>query len=109
MALASKKNEKFYVTTGTGKDKADSAALTKAETTWDLDKAEGNEYFLNHPDFSSIIYQLQQMQDDIDELRRYVVSNEVLPVSGIASGLPTSSKNLTSGTLYSDRGIIKVV
>ena len=46
MALANKKNEKFYVTTGTGNDKADSTALTKAETTWDLDKAEGNEYFL---------------------------------------------------------------
>ena len=41
MALASKKYEKFYETTGTGKDKIDATKLSIAQTAWATEKANG--------------------------------------------------------------------
>lgn len=38
MALASKKYEKFYETTGTGKDKIDATNLTIATSAWAIEK-----------------------------------------------------------------------
>ena len=58
---------------------------------------------------AALIYQIQLLREDIDELRRYIVSNEVLPVAGIAGGLPKSSKGLASGTLYNNRGVVTIV
>ena len=76
MALTGKKYEPFYVTTGSGSDKASSDDLTKAEALWDLEKAEGSKYLLTHPDFGPIVYQLQQMQDEIDYLRTEITANK---------------------------------
>jgi len=76
MALDDKKYEKFYKTDGTGNDKAKSADLVKAEALWDLDRAEGCEWFLSHPEYGPLIFQLQQMQDEITSLRNEISSNK---------------------------------
>ena len=76
MALSSKKYEEFYVTTGSGANKAASADVTKAEAIWDLDRGEGCEWFLNHPEYSPLIFQLQQMWDEITSLRNEISANK---------------------------------
>ena len=76
MALSSKKYEEFYVTTGSGANKAASADITKAEAIWDLDRGEGCEWFLNHPEYSPLIFQLQQMWDEITSLRAEISANK---------------------------------
>lgn len=76
MALASKKYQKFYETTGTGKDKVDAAKLTTAENAWAFEKAEGCKNYMADPIFAPIIYQLQQMQDELDELRSEISTNK---------------------------------
>ena len=107
MALANSKSENFYVTSGGGGDEASSGDLTTAESLWDLDKAEGSKYFLKHPDFAPIIFQLQQMQEEIAELRRYIVSNELLLPDTIGDALPTSDPR-SAGQLWNDRNIMAI-
>ena len=53
----------------------------------------------------SILYQLDLMQDEIDELRRYVTNeatgSAVKSISAVSvSNLPTSATGLSSGQLY---------
>jgi hypothetical protein len=84
MALSNKKYEEFYVTTGSGANKAASADITKAEKIWDLDRGEGCEWFLNHPEYSPLIFQLQQMWDEITSLRAEISANK--DKTGISSG-----------------------
>ena len=76
MALTSKKYEKLYETTGSGDDKLSSDELTQAETWFDLDASKGMAYHMNHPDFAPIIFQLQQMQDELDYLRSEISTNK---------------------------------
>jgi len=76
MALASKKYEKFYETTGTGKDKIDATKLTTAENAWALEKAEGCKNYMADPMLAPLVYQLQQMQDELDVLRTEISTNK---------------------------------
>jgi len=76
MALANKKYEKFYKTTGTGKDKIDTTKLTVAANAWATEKAEGCKNYMADPIFAPIIYQMQQMQDELDELRNEISTNK---------------------------------
>jgi hypothetical protein len=76
MALASKKYEKFYETTGTGKDKIDTTNLTIATNAWAIEKAEGCKNYMADPIFAPIIYQMQQMQDELDALRTEISDNK---------------------------------
>ena len=76
MALNSKKYEKFYKTTGSDADKAASDVLAKAEQIWDLDRAKGCDVYLNHPEFGPLIFQMQQMQDELDALRTEIALNK---------------------------------
>jgi hypothetical protein len=76
MALDDKKYEKFYKTDGTGDDKAKSADLARAEELWDLDRAEGCEWYLSHPEYGPLIFQMQQMQDELDALRDEISTNK---------------------------------
>ena len=76
MALTDKKYEKFYNTTGSGTDKIDSSKLTEIEATWDADKAKGCQEYLNDPFLGPLVFQLQQMQDEIDYLRTEISSNK---------------------------------
>tara|TARA_R100001015_G_C4624744_1_gene182994 strand:- start:681 stop:1118 length:438 start_codon:yes stop_codon:yes gene_type:complete len=76
MALTDKKYEKFYETTGSGTDKIDSSKLTEIEATWNADKTKGCQEYLNDPFLGPLIFQLQQMQDEIDYLRTEISSNK---------------------------------
>jgi hypothetical protein len=94
MALNDKKYEKFYKTDGTGDDKAKAADVARAEELWDLDRAEGCEVYLNHPDFAPLIFQLQQMQDEITALRTEISANKD---KATFPGLGTSSSTALAG------------
>jgi|TARA_R100000149_G_C5859433_1_gene125756 hypothetical protein len=76
MALASKKYEKFYETTGTGKDKIDATNLTIATNAWASEKANGCANYMSDAIFAPIIYQMQQMQDELDVLRSEISNNK---------------------------------
>jgi hypothetical protein len=76
MALASKKYEKFYETTGTGNDKIDSTKLTIAQAAWNFEKAEGCKNYMADPLLAPLVYQLQQMQDELDALRSEISDNK---------------------------------
>jgi len=76
MALTDKKYEKFYKTTGTGDDKADSSDLAKAEVLWDSDRGEGCKWLLNDSTLGPIVFQLQQLQDELDYLRTEISANK---------------------------------
>tara|TARA_R100001443_G_scaffold189_1_gene761 strand:- start:2233 stop:2769 length:537 start_codon:yes stop_codon:yes gene_type:complete len=76
MALNDKKYEKFYSTSGSDADKADAAKLTKAERDWDYERATGCEFYLNHDEFAPLLFQLQQMQDELDALRTEISANK---------------------------------
>ena len=76
MALTDKKYEKFYKTTGTGNDKIDSDKLSFADEVWDLDRANGMKDHINNPDFAPLIFQLQQIQDELDYLRTEISTNK---------------------------------
>ena len=75
MALTNKKYEKFYKTDGSGNDKITSEKLTFAEDVWDLDRANGMKDHINNPDFAPLIFQLQQIQDELDYLRTEILRN----------------------------------
>ena len=56
---------------------------------------------------AALLYQIQEMQEDIDELRRYVVSNEALVAAGIGRNLPLSDPRV-AGSLWNNRGTVTV-
>jgi len=76
MALTSKKYEKFYETTGSGADKIDTKKLTNVTNAWAAEKAEGCQKYLDDPIIAPLIYQLQQMQDELDYLRTEIETNK---------------------------------
>ena len=76
MALASKKYQKFYETTGTGRDKIDVAKLNTAQTAWAAETAKGCADYMADPILSPLVYQMQQMQDELDELRNEISTNK---------------------------------
>jgi hypothetical protein len=89
MALTSKKYEKFYETTGSGADKIDTTKLTNVTNAWATEKAEGCQKYLDDPIIAPLIYQLQQMQDEIDYLRTEISANKdkaTFPGLGTSSG-----------------------
>jgi len=106
MALASKKSSAIHSKTGSDKTK-----LLKHFQSGSLDDISTNPDDDRH--LASIIYQIGEIQEDIDELRRYV-TNEATgsAVKSIrfvnASDLPTSGKGLASGTLYNASGVIRI-
>lgn len=94
MALTDKKYEKFYDTTGSGDDKVTAENLTKAEAVWDHYRAKGMDDYFNDLDLAPIIFQLQQMQDEIDYLRTEISSNKD---KATFPGLGTSSTTALAG------------
>tara|TARA_R100000388_G_scaffold94048_1_gene80134 strand:- start:368 stop:889 length:522 start_codon:yes stop_codon:yes gene_type:complete len=100
MALTSKKYEKFYETTGSGADKIDSKKLTNVTSAWATEKAEGCRKYLDDPVIGPLVYQLQQMQDEIDYLRTEISANK--DKTGITSSQAnaitanTAKKGITS-------------
>ena len=76
MALSSAKHEKFYATSGGGADQVRSEELTNITAAWASEKAEGCKKYVADPVLGPIIYQLQQMQDEIDYLRTEISDNK---------------------------------
>ena len=76
MALTGKKYEQFYATTGSGDDEVTSDNLTKAEGIWDHYRAKGMDLYFDDFKLSPIVYQLQQMQDELDYLRSEISANK---------------------------------
>ena len=76
MALTGKKHEAFYVTTGSSVDKIDSNKLTEIEAIWNADKSVGCVEYINDPFLGPLVFQLQQMQDEIDYLRTEIDTNK---------------------------------
>ncbi len=100
MALTDKKYEKFYKTTGTGNDKITSDKLNFAEEIWDLDRAIGMRDHLDNPELASLVFQLQQMQDELDYLRTEISANKD------KTGISTSQANAITANTAKD-GITK--
>jgi len=96
MALAAKKSEVVHRRTGSAK-----AAL---KSSFDNDKHTELEAY---PPEAAMIYQMQQMQEDIDELRRYIISAELL-VTTSGGSLPTTPRGLATGALWNNRGTVKI-
>ena len=76
MALSTSKHEKFYATSGGGADEVSTKNLTDITAAWDQEKTEGCAKYLGDPMLGPIIYQLQQMQDEIDYLRTEISANK---------------------------------
>ena len=76
MALSSAKHEKFYATSGGGADEVSTKNLTDITAAWNQEKTEGCAKYLGDPILGPIIYQLQQMQDEIDYLRTEISTNK---------------------------------
>ena len=98
MALTSKKYEKFYETTGSGADKIDDKKLTNVTNAWAGEKAEGCQKYLDDPVMAPLIYQLQQMQDELDYLRTEISSNKDNKIT-IGTNTTLSFGDLTETTV----------
>tara|TARA_R100000654_G_C2653915_1_gene123649 strand:+ start:162 stop:545 length:384 start_codon:yes stop_codon:yes gene_type:complete len=104
MTLTSKRYEKFYETSGSGADKIDTKKLTDATNAWATEKAEGCKKYLNDPILAPLIYQLQQMQDEIDYLRTEIALNKAKdPIPKPNSTTVTFSEILFNKGAYSIR------
>lgn len=77
MALAGKNSAAFYVTTGAGDDKINTTRKSELAALAAADKTKGNKYIINDDTLGPLIYNIQLMQDDLDELRRYVVGEPI--------------------------------
>ena len=96
MALSNRKSDTIHSQTGTDKD------ALKAE--YDAGK---HESLIGYPAEAALLYQIQLMKEDIDELRRYIVSSEML-IAASGASLPTTGPARGSGILWNDRGTVKI-
>jgi len=110
MALASKSSEDLFDRTGSGKKRMDDTKQSRISASF----ASG---VINEapelPDAAeALIYQIKLIQEDIDEIRRYVTNeatSSAIDLTAFTGGrnLPTTAGS--AGTLYRDRsGFIKV-
>ena len=93
MALTGRQYEAFYSTSGGGTDDA-SSSLAKAEELWDHYRTKGMKRFMRHPELSALVFQLQQMQDEITYLRTEISANKD---KAAFPGLGTSSTTALAG------------
>ena len=114
MTLTSKRYEKFYETRVDGADKISAEKLTAVTNAWATEKAEGCAKYIEDPILAPIIYQLQQMQDEIDYLRTEIALNKsktTFPGLGTTSttALAGDTKliSLGSNTTYSFSDLVE--
>ena len=62
---------------------------------------------INFEGEAALLYQIQLMQNDIDELRRYITSAELLLPDTLGDSLPTSDPG-SAGQLWNNRGVLSV-
>ena len=96
MALATRKSGDIHSKTG-----SDLLAMKSKYDGGKLDEIPPFE------DFQALIYQIQLLREDIDELRRYITSAELLLPDTMGDSLPTSDPN-TAGQLWNSSGTIVV-
>tara|TARA_B100000768_G_scaffold180389_1_gene200223 strand:+ start:31016 stop:31744 length:729 start_codon:yes stop_codon:yes gene_type:complete len=78
MALNNKKYQGIYTKTGGRADTINAAKISQLKDLWDKDVASGrNVVMLDDPHLGPILYQMQQMQEEFDEIRRHVVDDVV--------------------------------
>ena len=75
MALGGKTSKKFYATSGGGADEINSTRKTTLDAFNTADAAAGYKQLIDDNTLGPLIVNLQEMQDDIDELRRFVASS----------------------------------
>jgi hypothetical protein len=96
MALATRKSGNMHSKTGSD--------LLEMKSKYDNNRAE--EYVV-YEEIGSIMYQIQLLKEDIDELRRYVTSSELLLPDTMGDSLPSSDPSV-AGQLYKSAGALKV-
>ena len=96
MALATRKSGDIHDKSG-----SDLAAM-KAK----YDNNKQLEY-IGFDEMDALLYQIQLLREDIDELRRYIISAELLQPDTMGDNLPTSDPR-TAGQLWSNRGVVTV-
>ena len=105
MALASKQHTRMYSTDSRDSDYMSTKDISDMETSFN-----SNEYLISEGQtdmLAPLLWQIQKMQEELDELRRYIESDEIAAeIDG--SNLPTSAPR-TTGLLWNDRGTVKVV
>ena len=96
MALATRKSGDIHNKSG-----SDLAAMkAKYDNNKQLD-------YVGFDEVDALLYQIQLLREDIDELRRYIVSAELLQPDTMGDNLPTSDPR-TAGQLWSNRGVVTV-
>ena len=93
MALSSAKHQKFYETSGGGADQASTKDLTDATNAWADSKTNGCKRYLGDPVLAPLVYQLQQMQDELDYLRTEISTNK----NKVSMTLGTSGSTALAG------------
>jgi hypothetical protein len=104
MALARKEYTRMYSTDSSDGDYVSTKNLSDMETSFN-----SNEYIADDGQFSMLaplLWQIQKMQEEFDELRRYIESDEIVAeIDG--SNLPKSKPKIT-GSLWNDKGTVKI-
>ena len=97
MALGGKTSKKFYATSGGGGDEINSTRKSALDAFNTADAAVGYKQLIDDNTLGPLIVNLQEMQDDIDELRRFIVSAAelkgaigTLPVANGGTGLTSN-------------------
>ena len=96
MALGSKESAEIHDKTG--------GDLSAMQTSYNNSKHTG---LIEFEAEAAILYQMQLMQNDIDELRRYITSAELLLPDTMGDSLPTSDP-ASSGQLWNNRGVLTI-
>mgnify|MGYP003117584603 CR=1 FL=1 len=112
MALATKKSRPIFEKTGSSSKRLSDNKISEISSSF------ANNVHVNFPESSeapqALMYIIQEMQEDIEELRRYVTNEatgsavkSILAVN--VSDLPNRSVGLSSGQLYVHKNVITVV
>jgi hypothetical protein len=76
MALTDKKYEKFYKETGSGDDKITTTNKDYIKTAFEFSASHGFHDIMDDPKLGSLVYMIQQMQDELDYLRTEISNNK---------------------------------
>ena len=89
MALANKTSQKFYVTSGGGQDEINATRKAVIDSAFTADKNKGSAQLIDDQILGPLVFNIQRMQDDLDELRRFVV--DATEVRTVISPLPDAN------------------
>ena len=96
MALGNKESAQIHDKTG--------GDLSAMQTKYNNSK---HHEYIGFDEIDAILYQMQLMQNDIDELRRYIISAELLQPNTMGDNLPTVDPR-SSGQLWNNGGVVTV-